>query len=135
MLLVPLFGLHWIVETKNEINKRTNAGLKSGWWLAVPIMNIIWLWKWAEGVEKATGYGKVPAFLLTWLVGPVGVWIVHGKLQALDGGGAGAQVPQAYVAGGAPPGYPPQGGGYPPPGGGYPPQGGGYPPPGGGYPA
>lgn len=115
MLLVPLFGIYWIVETKEEIKKKTNLPLKSGWWLAVPIMNVVWLWKWAEGVEAATGYGKMPAFLLTAFVGPVGVWIVHGKLQQAIGGGAMPNQPMAQ--GYPPPGYPPQGG-YP--GGPYP---------------
>jgi hypothetical protein len=125
MMLVPLFGVYWLVETKNEIQKRTGMQLISGWWIAVPFGSIYFLWKWSQGVEKATGYSQMNAFLLMLLIGPVGVWIVQGKFNQLEGGSQQQQPPQQYVA---------AGGGYPPPGGGYPPQGGGYPPQ-GGYPA
>ena len=138
--LIPLFGVLWLVETKEALKKRTGLPLLSGWWIAVPFGSIYFLWKWAEGVEKATGYSKMNAFLLTAFLAPVGIWIVQGKFNALEGGAMQAPPPQQAMGGGGYPppggGYPPPGGGYPPPGGGgYPPPGGGYPPPGGGYPA
>jgi hypothetical protein len=136
-LLVPLFAVLWLVETKEELKKRTGMPLPSGWWIAVPFGAYYFIWKWAEAVERTTGYGKVPAFALTAFVAPAGVWIVQSKFNQLEGMGGGGQGFQQPPGGGYPPqggGYPPQGGGYPPQGGGYPPQGGGYPPPGGGYP-
>jgi hypothetical protein len=129
-MFIPLFIIYWLVETKEDFKKRSGLPLQSGWWLAVPIMNIIWLWKWAEGAEKSVGVPKMNAFLLTWLVAPAGVWVIQGKILEREGGAA-PPMAQQQVGGG---GYPPPGGGYPPPGGGYPPQGGGYPPQGGGYP-
>jgi hypothetical protein len=140
LCFVPLFGVYWLVETKNEMKKRTGMALPSGWWIAVPFGSIYFLWKWAEGVEKTTGHAKMTAFLFMMFIAPWGLWVIQGKFNQLDGGGGGQQ--QGYAAGGGG-GYPPPGGGYPPPGGGYPPQGGGgyppqggggYPPPGGGYP-
>ncbi|MBS1121638.1 MAG: hypothetical protein H6Q90_3866 [Deltaproteobacteria bacterium] len=138
LLLVPLFLIYWLVETKNQMQKRTGEPVISGWWIAVPGGIFYFLWKWSQGVHKATGYEQMTAFLLMLFIAPVGVWIIQPKFNALEGGGA---QPGGYggmaAGGGYPPpggGYPPQGGGYPPQGGGYPPQGGGYPPPGGGYP-
>jgi hypothetical protein len=123
---VPLFSVYWFVETKEELKRRTNMTLPSGWWFAAPFGAIYFLWKWSEAVEAATGYPKMNAFLLCLFISPVGVFLVQGKFNALVGGG---QMQPMQAAGG---GYPPQGGGYPPQGGGYPPQGGGYPPQGGG---
>ena len=138
LCLVPLFGVYWLVETKNEMKKRTGMALPSGWWIAVPFGSIYFLWKWAEGVEKTTGHAKMTAFLFMMFIAPWGLWVIQGKFNQLDGGGGQQQGYAAGGGGGYPPpggGYPPQGGGYPPQGGGgYPPPGGGYPPPGGGYP-
>jgi len=121
---VPLFAVYWFVETKEELKKRTGMALPSGWWFAVPGGGIYFIWKWAEAVEKATGYSKMNAFLLCLFIAPFGVYTVQGKFNQMVGAG-GAGLPQAYVAAGGQPGYPPQGGGYPPQGGGYPPQQGG----------
>ncbi len=134
MCMVPLFGVYWIVETKNELKKRTGMELPSGWWLAVPIYGpIMFLWRWSMAVEKATGLKQMNVFLFMLFISPYGVWLCQAKFNELEGIGP-AQPQQQQAGGGG--GYPPQGGGYPPAGGGggYPPQGGGYPPQGGGYP-
>jgi hypothetical protein len=147
LMLVPLFGVYWMVETKEQLKKKTGMDLPSGWWLAVPIYGpFMFLWKWSQAVEKATGLKQMNMFLFMLFIAPYGVWVAQGKFNELEGINPNAPAPpQAPQGGGYPPqgggyppqggGYPPQGGGYPPQGGGYPPQGGGYPPPGGGYPA
>jgi hypothetical protein len=126
-MFVPLFIVYWYVETKEEMKRRTNMPLPSGWWFLVPFGGLYFLWKWSEGIEQGTGYPKMTAFLLCLFISPVGVYIVQSKLV---GGGQphGMQAAGGYgqQAAGYPPGYPPQGGGYPPQGGGgYPPQQGG----------
>ncbi len=140
LMLVPLFGVYWLVETKTQLKNKTGMDLPSGWWIAVPIYGpIMFLWKWSQAVEKATGFKQMNAFLFMMFIAPYGVWVIQGKFNELEGINPNApkQPQQAQGGGGYPPqggGYPPPGGGYPPPGGGYPPPGGGYPPPGGGYP-
>lgn len=125
-MFIPLFGVYWLVETKNELKKRTGMPLLSGWWIAVPFGSIYFLWKWSQGVEKATGFKQMNAFLFMLFIAPYGIWVLQGKFNELEGGGAQQQQPAYGMAAGG--GYPPpQGGGYPPPGGGYPPPGGGYP--------
>jgi hypothetical protein len=144
MCLVPLFGVYWIVETKEYLKKKTGMDLPSGWWLAVPLYGpIMFLWKWSQAMEKATGLKQMNIFLFMMFISPYGVWVSQTKFNELEG--VNPSAPAQPQGGGYPPqgggyppqggGYPPQGGGYPPQGGGYPPQGGGYPPPGGGYPA
>jgi len=141
LMLVPLFGVYWMVETKEQLKKKTGMDLPSGWWLAVPIYGpFMFLWKWTQAVEKATGLKQMNMFLFMLFIAPYGVWVAQGKFNELEGINPNAPAPPQAgppQGGGYPPqggGYPPQGGGYPPPGGGYPPPGGGYPPPGGGYP-
>ncbi len=137
LMLVPLFGVYWMVETKEQLKKKTGMDLPSGWWLAVPIYGpFMFLWKWSQAVEKATGLKQMNMFLFMLFISPYGVWVAQGKFNELEGINPNAPAPPQAPMGGPGPGggYPPQGGGYPPPGGGYPPQGGGYPPPGGGYP-
>jgi hypothetical protein len=122
-IFIPLFALYWFVETKEELKQRTGMPLPSGWWFLVPFGSIYFMWKWSEGVEKATRESKMTVFLLCLFISPVAIFIVQGKFNQLVGAGAqqGMQ-PVGYAQAG---GYGQQGGGYPPQGGGgYPPQGG-----------
>ena len=127
MMFVPLFGIlfmvYWLIETKNELKKRTGMDLLPAWWLAIPGGGIYYLWKWSFAVEKATGFKQMNAFLFMMFIAPYGVWVLQEKFNQLEGGGL--PPAQAVGPGGYPPqapgGYPQQGG-YPPPGGGYPPQ-------------
>jgi len=134
VLTMGLYGLVWFIRTRNEMVKQAQATIPPSWHLVVPILNIIWMWHWAGGVQKATNgrTTQIVAFLLVFFLGIIGMILIQLKFNELAGGG-----PMMAAGGGYPPqqgGYPPQGGGYPPQGGGYPPQGGGYPPQGGGYP-
>ncbi len=55
------------------------ADIPTAWLIIVPLVNIWWLWKYSEGVEKVTG-GKlsgVLAFILLWVLGPIGGAIVQ----------------------------------------------------------
>ena len=136
LMMVPLFGVYWMVETKEQLKKKTGMDLPSGWWLAVPIYGpFMFLWKWSQAVEKATGLKQMNMFLFMLFIAPYGVWVAQGKFNELEGINPNSPPPPQPQAGPPGGGYPPPGGGYPPPGGGYPPPGGGYPPPGGGYPA
>jgi hypothetical protein len=42
-------------------------------------VNIYWLWRWSQGVEKVTnnGLGAVPAFLLCWFLSFIGAGITQ----------------------------------------------------------
>jgi Domain of unknown function (DUF4234) len=85
-LLVAVFGLitcgiyhiYWLVSTKLEMNER-GADIPTAWLLIIPIVNIYWLWKWSQGVEKITNkdLGAVPALLLCWFLGIIGAAITQ----------------------------------------------------------
>lgn len=73
-----IYGIYWAVVTKGEMNK-LGATIPTAWLLIVPLVNIWWLWKYCEGVEKVTG-GKlngVLAFVLEFLLGSIGSAIIQ----------------------------------------------------------
>lgn len=48
-----LYQVVWFVLTKEEMNTR-GAGIPSAWWILVPLANIWWLWRHAQGVGHVT---------------------------------------------------------------------------------
>ncbi len=95
-----IYPIIWLVKTKGEM-VRAGADIPTAWLLIVPIANIYWLWKWSGGVEHVTR-GKqtqVLAFILYWLLGPIGMAIVQDSFnKAIDQGMMPGQLPQARVA-------------------------------------
>lgn len=91
-LLLPfvtfgIYSLVWYVKTKNEMN-RSGSGIPTAWLLIVPIGNIVWLWKYAVGVEQFTNtrMGRHAAFWLLLLLGLIGAAIVQNSFNgALSG--------------------------------------------------
>lgn len=77
-----IYGIVWYVQTKDEMNAR-GADIPTAWWLIIPILNIIWLVKWAGGVEKVTNRGMSTgvAFLLVFFLGAIGMAIIQSKFN------------------------------------------------------
>jgi hypothetical protein len=77
-----IYGLVWHVKTKREMNAR-GADIPTSWLLVVPLANLYWLWKWAEGVEVVTrrSMSSAGAFVLVILTGFIGQAIVQSKLN------------------------------------------------------
>ena len=101
LLTCVTFGIYsivWFVKTKGEMVKQ-GADIPTAWLLIVPIANIWWFWKWSTGVEHVTR-GKMQtaiAFILTWLLGIIGMAIVQSSFNKAVDEGMG-QLPQARVA-------------------------------------
>ena len=80
------FWVYWIVETKEYLKKKTGMDLPSGWWIAVPLYGpIMFLWKWSQAFEKATGVKQMNIFLFMLFIGPYGIWIAQAKFNELEG--------------------------------------------------
>ena len=96
-----IYGLVWLVKTKNEMNK-LGQNLPTAWWWLIPFGMIWWQWKWAGGVEHVTR-GKQSqgvAFIVVLLLSSfgIGLAIVQSSFnKAIDEGLMG-QLPQARVA-------------------------------------
>jgi hypothetical protein len=90
MFLIACTGigaLWWYFVTSDELNKKFNTQLPPAWHIIIPILNIIWAYKFWNGVQKVTGFSWIVGFLL----GPIGVFLAQGKLNTAGQGGAGMQ--------------------------------------------
>jgi len=97
IVTIGIYGIVWMVKTKNEANKFAGADVPTAWWMIVPIGNIWWQWKWSAGIEKATRgkLSQVITFILMALLGLIGMAIVQSKLnETIDEG----QMPRAQIA-------------------------------------
>ncbi|MBX3156390.1 MAG: DUF4234 domain-containing protein [Deltaproteobacteria bacterium] len=94
-----IYGLVWMIKTKNEM-VRCGAQIPPGWHIIIPILGLIWMWKFCGGVEHVTQGKSTQAvsFIMLFVLGIVGIAIVQSSLnQAIDRGAAG-QLPAARVA-------------------------------------
>lgn len=54
-----IYWIIWLASTKDEMNAR-GAKIPSAIHLFIPILGLIWIWKWCQAAEQVTG-GKVSA--------------------------------------------------------------------------
>jgi len=73
-----IYAIYWMVATKGEMNSQ-GADIPTAWLIIVPIANIWWTWKYAEGVDHVTSstMSAGVVFLLLWLLGLIGMAIVQ----------------------------------------------------------
>ena len=82
-----IYGIYWEVKTKDEINS-LGAQIPTAWLLIVPIANIYWLYKYAEGysnVVKKDNNG-ILWFILFWLITIIMPAIVQSDLNKIADG-------------------------------------------------
>src|SRR5665213_1590868 len=86
LITFGIYGIVWQVKTKNELNS-LGAEIPTAWLLIVPVVSIYWLWKYSEGVEKATGGATsgVLAFVMLFLLGVIGMAILQNEFNKLSG--------------------------------------------------
>lgn len=86
LITFGIYALVWHVKTKGEMNAK-GAGIPTAWMLIVPLVNIYWIWLYSGGVEKVTNekLNQIIAFLLLFLVGPVGMAIVQESFNKVGG--------------------------------------------------
>ncbi|HNW32542.1 MAG TPA: hypothetical protein PKN77_07715, partial [Caldisericia bacterium] len=68
----------WLWKTKHEMVDK-GADIPTTWLIIIPFVNIWWMWKYSQGVEKVTS-GKctdVIAFILLLLLGPIGIAVLQ----------------------------------------------------------
>jgi hypothetical protein len=78
LVTLGIYGIYWSVKTKGEMNAR-GATIPTAWLIVVPFVNIWWIWKYSEGVEKVTK-GKlttVISFILLFVLDIIGMAIVQ----------------------------------------------------------
>ena len=72
------YYIYWLVNTKEDMN-RLGAEIPTAWLIIIPFVNIYWLWRWSQGVEKVTkgALNAVSALLLGWLLSCIGGAIIQ----------------------------------------------------------
>ncbi len=98
VLSVITFGIYaiiWFIKTKNEMNKTYDAQIPSGIMMFIPVISIIWMWKWAGGVERATNgrQSQTMAFVLVLLLSVIGMAIIQSEFNKQ----AQSQIPEARI--------------------------------------
>lgn len=97
LITFGIYAFVWHVKTKGELN-RLGADIPTAWLLIIPLANLYWIWKYAEGVEHVSG-GKISAVLaliLLLLLSIVGIAILqseYNKLALQPAASAGLPVP------------------------------------------
>ncbi len=98
-ITLGIYPIYWFVATKQEMVEQ-GADIPTAWLIIVPIANIWWQWKWSGGVEHVTRgkLSQVIAFILTFLLGVIGMAIIQSTLNEAIRTGA-AQLPRARAVG------------------------------------
>jgi hypothetical protein len=95
-----IYGIFWFADTKNTMEAR-GAEVGATWQLFVPILGLIWLWKWCQAAEKVSG-GQLSAgssLVKLWILGPIGMAMMQSAFNKLGGAPAAAgQQPMAAAA-------------------------------------
>ncbi len=79
-----IYGIYWLVSTKNEMNS-LGAKIPTAWLLIVPIANIYWEYKYAEGfaTRLKKDNNTVLWFLVIIIIGIVMPALVQSELNKL----------------------------------------------------
>ncbi len=76
------YSIYWLVQTKDEINQ-FGANIPTAWLLIVPIANLYWFYRYAEGfsVYIKRDENAILWFLLFWFAGIIMPAIVQKELN------------------------------------------------------
>ena len=88
LLTLVTFGIYsifWYSGTRNEMVAR-GAKIPGIWFMLFPILSLIFVWKWCQGVEKVTNgsTSAVAALLLILFLSVIGMAIVQGAFNKID---------------------------------------------------
>jgi hypothetical protein len=84
-LTLGIYIIVWRVKTKGELN-RLGSNIPTAWLMIIPIVNLWWLWQYAEGVEKVTNksMSQIVAFILLLLLGGIGDAIIQDTYNKIN---------------------------------------------------
>ena len=79
-----IYGIYWEVKTKDEINS-LGANIPTAWLLIVPIANIYWLYKYADGyaTKVKKDNNGILWFIVFWMIAIIMPAIVQSDLNKI----------------------------------------------------
>ena len=82
-----IYGFYWTIKTKNEINS-LGANIPSVWLLIIPIANMYFMYKYAEGFAECVkkDNNSILWFLLYLIIAPVAIILFQVELNKLVSG-------------------------------------------------
>ncbi len=82
IVTLGIYFIYWMVMTKRELNE-LGAEIPTCWLLIIPVANIYWIYRYAEGFVKVLKPGDSPVlyFLVFWLISIVMPAIVQSELN------------------------------------------------------
>ena len=88
LLSIVTFGIYslvWLVKTKGEMVAK-GADIPTAWFLIIPLVNLYWLWKYCQGVDKVTeGKMSAPvAFILFFVLSLIGMAIIQNSFNSVS---------------------------------------------------
>ena len=77
-----IYQIVWMVKAKGEMTAR-GADIPTSWLMLVPIANMLYTWKWCQGVEHVTkgAQSAVTTLILLFFLGPVAPMMIQGKFN------------------------------------------------------
>lgn len=83
IVTLGIYIIYWMKKTKDELNE-LGAQIPTAWLIIIPIANIYWLYKYAEGFSKVTKKESVLLwFIVFFLIGIAMPAIVQSELNKL----------------------------------------------------
>ena len=85
LITFGIYSIFWYSGTRNEMVAR-GASIPATWLMFVPILSLIFAWKWCQGVERVTNgsTSAVRALLLILFLNVIGMAILQGAFNKID---------------------------------------------------
>ena len=81
IILPGAYVVYWVAVTGNELRSK-GADVPPWWYLLIPILGVLHLWRVCKGIEQVTGSTRAGSLLLLMIVlTPVGVFMAQKSLN------------------------------------------------------
>lgn len=84
LITCGIYAIFWYAGTAKAMQAR-GAELPPIWHIFIPILGILWLWKWCQALEKVSN-GELSAgtnLIKLWLLGAIGMAMLQSSMNKL----------------------------------------------------
>jgi hypothetical protein len=80
LFTLGIYGIVWKIVTARALRHKLGASIPPSWLVVVPLVNLYWLWRYAEAAERPSRMAPITTFGLLWLVSPIGMAILAHRM-------------------------------------------------------